>query len=185
MQIKSLKYKQFEGHERFWNLQEINFERINLLVGKNASGKSKTLHVINGLSGILGENIALPFSEGDYDIAFKKDNQSYEYILRYHNLKITEEKLLLDEKILIDRKENGSGIIMSSIPLAIPFGLFSLWAFDQTLNIYSMIGMLVLFGVVKKNAILQVDYTNTLVAQGKARACESVSFTCLILRILI
>lgn len=59
-------------------------------------------------------------------------------------------------------------IIMSSIPLAIPFGLLSLWAFDQTLNIYSMIGMLVLFGVVKKNAILQVDYTNTLIAQGKA-----------------
>lgn len=59
-------------------------------------------------------------------------------------------------------------IIMSSIPLAVPFGLLSLWAFDQTLNIYSMIGMLVLFGVVKKNAILQVDYTNTLVAQGKA-----------------
>ena len=58
-------------------------------------------------------------------------------------------------------------IIMSSIPLAVPFGLLSLYIFDQSLNIDSMIGMLLLFGIVKKNAILQVDYTNTLVAQGK------------------
>ncbi|MEW5821111.1 MAG: efflux RND transporter permease subunit [Cyanobacteriota bacterium] len=57
-------------------------------------------------------------------------------------------------------------VIMSSIPIAIPFGLLSLAIFDQTLNIYSMIGMLLLFGIVKKNAILQVDYTNQLIASG-------------------
>jgi HAE1 family hydrophobic/amphiphilic exporter-1 len=58
-------------------------------------------------------------------------------------------------------------IIMASIPLSIPFGLLSLIVFNQSLNIDSMIGVLLLFGIVKKNAILQVDYTNTLVKEGK------------------
>jgi energy-coupling factor transporter ATP-binding protein EcfA2 len=115
MQIKTLKYKQFESSDRYWNIQEIEFESINLLVGKNASGKSKTLSVINGLSNILGENKPLSFSEGDYDVVFKNDSKTYRYILKYHNRRITEEKLILNESdLLIDRKEDGKGIIISS-----------------------------------------------------------------------
>ncbi|MEK7802965.1 MAG: efflux RND transporter permease subunit, partial [Deltaproteobacteria bacterium] len=56
--------------------------------------------------------------------------------------------------------------IMVSIFLSIPFGLLSLLIFGSTLNIYSFMGMFVLIGVVKKNAILVVDYTNTLRGRG-------------------
>jgi HAE1 family hydrophobic/amphiphilic exporter-1 len=59
--------------------------------------------------------------------------------------------------------------IMTSIPLSLPCGLFALMAFGMTLNIYSAIGMMMLFGIVKKNSILQVDYTNTLIVQGMER----------------
>jgi HAE1 family hydrophobic/amphiphilic exporter-1 len=59
--------------------------------------------------------------------------------------------------------------IMTALPLSLPAGLLALMAFGMTLNVYSAIGLMMLFGVVKKNSILQVDYTNTLREQGIER----------------
>lgn len=60
-------------------------------------------------------------------------------------------------------------IILMSLPIAVPFGLLSLYWGGETLNLYSAMGILVLFGVVKKAAILQVDHTNYLRRKGMER----------------
>ncbi|MCS7017999.1 MAG: efflux RND transporter permease subunit [Cytophagales bacterium] len=57
-------------------------------------------------------------------------------------------------------------IIMFTVPLALAGALISLWYFKQTLNIFSQIGMIMLIGLVTKNAILIVEFANQKKEQG-------------------
>ena len=59
--------------------------------------------------------------------------------------------------------------IMLAVPLSLPFALLTMIVLNEPLNIYAIFGLFMLFGIVKKNGILQIDYTNTLRARGMER----------------
>jgi HAE1 family hydrophobic/amphiphilic exporter-1 len=59
--------------------------------------------------------------------------------------------------------------ILMAVPLTLPFAMLSLLFLQTALDVYAMIGLFMLFGIVKKNGILQVDYTNVLRKKGIPR----------------
>src|SRR5439155_13646178 len=60
-------------------------------------------------------------------------------------------------------------VLMFSVPLGLVGSLFGLWITGNTINIFSLIGLIMGFGLVAKNGILLVDFTNMLRAQGMGR----------------
>lgn len=60
-------------------------------------------------------------------------------------------------------------IIILTVPMAVAGALFSLWLFDQTWNIFSQIGTVMLIGLVTKNGILIVEFANQLREEGKPK----------------
>jgi multidrug efflux pump len=73
-------------------------------------------------------------------------------------------------------------IIMFTVPLAIAGAVLSLWLFDQTINIFSQIGMIMLIGLVTKNGILIVEFANQLREKGYDKGKAAIEAATLRLR---
>ena len=111
MKLISLNYAQYEGQSKQWRLSDLSLGNVNLLVGKNASGKSRTLNVIVSLAKLLSPTTKLIFSSGHYDAVFDNDGQRLNYILHYEQNKIVSERFVLEGRGLLERGAGGVGKI--------------------------------------------------------------------------
>jgi len=59
--------------------------------------------------------------------------------------------------------------VLLALPFSVSGALLALWLFGQSMNVYSMLGLILLMGIAKKNSILLVDFTNQIRAQGVDR----------------
>lgn len=114
MILQNFLYSENEGQLREWRMETLSIGMITLLVGKNASGKSRTLNVINGLAGLLSGATKLAFKSGDYRVNFQANESQYEYELRYDDSRVSREKFSENGTLLLDRGEGGVGKVFAS-----------------------------------------------------------------------
>jgi hypothetical protein len=113
MRLISLKYSEFEGRDHEWKIDTLSLPPIVLIVGRNATGKSRTLNVINSPANILsGRQV---FEAGEYGIVLKDNGDGYEYQLKFENSVIVKEELFLNGENLMHRGEGGIGRISAQI----------------------------------------------------------------------
>ncbi len=112
MKLIKFNYSEYLGLPLEWKLDETNLFDINLLVGVNASGKSRTLNTIVGLSRLLLEPQII-FIDGQWVASFEHNSDIYVYHLQIKNSAIKKEMLYVNDKIYIDRHSDGTGYIHS------------------------------------------------------------------------
>lgn len=110
MKLNTIKYAELEGTPREWVLEGLSLDSRNLIVGKNASGKTRTLNVINSLARSLA-GLQPPSLSGNYECQLQHDGKVYLYLLRSEKQQLISERLSIDDKVYLDRGEGGVGEI--------------------------------------------------------------------------
>jgi energy-coupling factor transporter ATP-binding protein EcfA2 len=113
MKLKSIEYSQFAGDPEEWKLEKCIFTDINLIVGKNATGKTRLLNIIKGLANLLARQRKLSYLSGNFTVNFNQEGKEIVYTLRYKERKVIEEKLSVDSELLLDRGQQGKGKIFA------------------------------------------------------------------------
>jgi hypothetical protein len=111
LQLKKLSYFERRGAPKEWTLGGLILGPINLLVGRNATGKTRALNVIWNLSGSLLPEVNFRPNYSGYDLLFDNDGESYQYVLEVVQGKVTHEQVIVDNEIKLDRGPGGEGVI--------------------------------------------------------------------------
>ncbi len=111
MKLEKITYSHEEAGDRSWTISDFVLKDINLLVGKNASGKSMTLNIVGGLARSLKTKQV--FYSGKWDLQFDNKGSKIRYELEMKKQKVVMENFYVDSKCLIDRGIGGFGEIYS------------------------------------------------------------------------
>lgn len=102
MMLRQIQYQEYATTPRKWRLQKITLGRVNLLVGRNATGKTRTLSLINGLAKLVSVPGKLEFDDADYIVSFDQE-LSAKYELSYREKNVTKERLSMGGKKRLER----------------------------------------------------------------------------------
>jgi hypothetical protein len=111
MRLASLTYSEFAQTNAQWTLEPFNLQKVNLLVGRNATGKTRTLNVIASLGQILAGDRKEVLTEGSFDATFSNGNEPLHYVLHHANSIVTREELTSGTRKLLRRTQGDYGRI--------------------------------------------------------------------------
>lgn len=106
MRLSSFQYSENIGSSQEWVLDKLTLNSKNLIVGKNAVGKSRTLNVIIALANSLSRVQPILFS-GNYNCIFMHEGKEYSYQLIFEQEQIYFEKLMIDGEIQLEKNKDG------------------------------------------------------------------------------
>jgi len=113
MILKSIKYSEYDNAPGAWHLENFDLEKINLIVGKNAVGKTRTLNVIGALADLVASDKAA-FDEGFFEAVFLNEfSEQIELTIHFNNSKVIKEKLKIGDNVLLERGVGGIGTIFA------------------------------------------------------------------------
>lgn len=113
MQLKSLEYSQFRGTQNEWKLAKTTFGDIDLIVGKNASGKTRTINVLSALAGLLSGKRKPNLQSSNYKVIFEHNGDEIKFNLIIEESKVTKEELVIGGKKVLMRHASGKGKIFA------------------------------------------------------------------------
>ena len=108
MRLTSIEFSEFKGLEHEWILERFELGQVNLLVGRNATGKSRTINVMVALAQLLCGDRKSVYESGGFDVYFGGEKTDLHYQLEYLNNKIERELLHKGSDVLLRRTAPGS-----------------------------------------------------------------------------
>ncbi len=114
MRLVSIKYSENDHKPKEWNLDELMLDQITLIVGRNASGKTRTLNIINNLARLIRGDSKPTYTSANFDAHFDHDGDNCCYKLSILNGNVVEEKFESKGQELLTRGQEGIGKIFAS-----------------------------------------------------------------------
>jgi energy-coupling factor transporter ATP-binding protein EcfA2 len=111
MRLKRYSYSEWVGSPDEWILEPVDLQQLNLIVGKNSTGKSRTLNTISALSKMLSGGSVL--KGGDFVATFIHEDKELHYEVLTKDQEITKELLVFGDDVLLDRGDGGAGTIFA------------------------------------------------------------------------
>lgn len=111
MRLVNLEYSEYAGLAEEWSVEDLSLGAVNLIVGKNASGKTRTLNAISTLASLLSEGHRIP-PHIHFRARFEGDHgESYTYTLESKDGRLENELLEQDGEVRLERGKGGKGKI--------------------------------------------------------------------------
>ncbi len=115
MKLKSIQYSQHTGSPGKWQLEGCTLNNINLIVGKNASGKTRTLNLIALLTHLLAGEKKPKYINGNFTLVFENEGLETTYCLNLNENQVLKEEFQRGEQKLFQRGEDGTGTIWAAV----------------------------------------------------------------------